>query len=168
MSETHIPTPIQNEEEASDPLDLFADILEEQKVGFEREEGSISLSHQGDLDLYAANIMWCPDSELLHLCCGYALAPTGQALLELRDLVRLVNQRLWVGHVDFFENDMMLFFRNGLDLDGSLLTREQAGNFLQEAINVCDQYRLAFKAVIQGCTAMQALERVVSEDIGHA
>ena len=169
MSETHIPTPISNDEDASDPLDLFADILEEQKTAFEREgDGSITFSHQGDLGLYAVNVMWCPDSDLLHVCCGYELTPTGQALLELRELVRLVNQRIWIGHIDFFEDDSMLFFRSGIDLDGSLLTREQTGNFLQEGINVCDQYRLSFKAVIQGCTALQALERVVSEDIGHA
>jgi hypothetical protein len=58
------------------------------------------------------------DLESLHIACAFDLKVPEQRRSEIKQLIALVNEQLWIGHFDLWRNEGVVLFRNSHLLSG--------------------------------------------------
>ena len=89
---------------------------------------------------------------------------------EVKQLIALVNEQLWIGHFDIWNHEGVILFRNSHLLTGGAdVTPQQCEALLRSATDSCDLYYQAFQFVVwAGKSAAEALESVLFETVGEA
>ena len=89
---------------------------------------------------------------------------------EVLSLLALVNERLWIGHFDAWEQDQGLIYRNGAVLPaGQSLDASQAEILMRGAMDAFEKFYPAFNYVVWGGkTAQEAIDACILETVGSA
>ena len=89
---------------------------------------------------------------------------------EVKALIALVNEQLWIGHFDIWNHEGVILFRNShLLTGGAEVSPQQCEALLRSATESCDLYYQAFQFVVwAGKPAAEALESVLFETVGEA
>ncbi len=89
---------------------------------------------------------------------------------EVRILIGLINEQMWIGHFDMWSNEGVVIFRNShLLTGGAAVSPNQCEALLRSATDACDQYYQAFQFVVwAGKSAGEALSQVMFETVGEA
>ena len=108
--------------------------------------------------------------EALHLACAFELKPPERARTEVQQLASIVNEQLWVGHFDFWNQDGLVMYRHALVLAGGVeASGRQCEALLSTALDSCERYYPAFQFVVwAGKSAREALDAAMFETAGHA
>lgn len=159
-----------NFERGTNPVDMVEDIATIHDWAFERStEDELSLSVNGTWSDYHISLNWRDDVEALHLACAIDLKVPDTRMDEIYRLMASINEQLWVGHFDLWNQEGLLLFRHGLLLNGAEPTKTQCEALLQAALENCERYFQAFQFVIwAGKTASDALSVVMFETEGRA
>lgn len=93
-----------------DPLDLVETILNEEALDYERTpDGDICFSLSGGWQSYDMWFSWNQGGECLQLCAGLGAQDldtlSNARLMSLYELLALVNQRVWFGHFELYQED---------------------------------------------------------------
>ncbi len=113
---------------------------------------------------------WMEEIESLHVAVAFDLKVPEPRRPEVRRLVALINEQLWIGHFDMWSGEGVIVFRNSHLLTGGAdVSPLQCQALLRSATDACDRYFQAFQFVIwAGKAAKDALSDVLFETVGEA
>ena len=153
------------------PVDIIEHIASINDWNFERQDADeISISVRGNWANYHVSFNWMEDLESLHIASAFDLKVPDPRRNEVKQLIALVNEQLWIGHFDMWNHEGVVLFRNShLLTGGAEVTPQQCEALLRSATDSCDLYYQAFQFVIwAGRSAADALSEVMFETVGEA
>lgn len=153
------------------PVDIIEQIAGINDWSFEREDtDEISISVRGGWSDYHVSFNWMEDLESLHIAAAFDLKVPDPRRPEVRQLINLINEQLWIGHFDMWNHEGVILFRNSHLLSGGAeVSPQQCEALLRSATESCDLYYQAFQFVVwAGKSASEALSSVMFETVGEA
>jgi len=147
----------------NDPLSVVETLAQNNDWPFERDDqDEISIVAAGKWTEYQVSFTWLPETNVLHLACSFELKVVPHRLTQIKELISLINQKLWVGHFDMWPEKGLVLFRHGLLFPGELRpTSEQCAQLLQTAVDDCETHYPAFNYVLwAGKSAKESLDAV--------
>ncbi|MBN8938761.1 MAG: YbjN domain-containing protein [Rhizobiales bacterium] len=153
------------------PVDLVENLAALNDWSFDRSaDDEITLSVAGRWGDYHASFTWMDDIESLHLACAFDLKVPDRRRAEVKELIQLANEQLWLGHFDLWPQEGVVMFRHGLLLAGGAeASGRQCEAQLDAAIEACDRYYQAFQFVVwAGKSARDAMDSALFETVGEA
>lgn len=156
---------------AQHPVDMIENIASINDWTFERQDADeISISVRGGWGDYHVSFNWMEELESLHVACAFDLKVPEVRRAEVKHLVALVNEQMWVGHFDLWGGEGVVLFRHSHLLSGGAeVSPTQCSALMQAATDACDLYYQAFQFVIwAGKSAEDALDAVMFETVGEA
>jgi hypothetical protein len=153
------------------PVDVVERLAGINGWAFERAaENELTISVDGRWTAYHAAFTWMDDIEALHLACAFDLRVPEPRRGEILALIGQVNEQLWLGHFDLWNQDGVVMFRHALLLAGGVeASGRQCEVLLDAALDACERYYQAFQFVVwAGKTAREAMDAVMFETSGEA
>ena len=153
------------------PVDIIEHIAASSDWSFERQDADeISISVKGGWSDYHVSFNWMEEMESLHLACAFDLKVPEARRGEIKQLISLINEQLWIGHFDIWSKEGVVLFRNSHLLSGGAeVSPQQCEALLSSATESCDLYYQAFQFVVwAGKSAADALAEVMFETVGQA
>jgi len=153
------------------PVDIIEHIASINDWTFERQDADeISISVRGGWSDYHVSFNWMEDIESLHIACAFDLKVPEARKGEVRQLIALANEQMWIGHFDVWSREGVVLFRHSHLLSGGAdVSPQQCEALLRTATDSCDLYYQAFQFVIwAGKSARDALSAVMFETVGEA
>jgi hypothetical protein len=91
-------------------------------------------------------------------------------LAEVRQLVALINEQMWIGHFDVWQHNGVVMFRHALVLAGGVSASDrQCEAVLGSALDSCERYFPAFQYVVwAGKSARESMDAALFETAGEA
>ena len=125
---------------------------------------------EGSKIRYEIAITWMKDIEVMHIACAFDCKVPLRRQVELRSLIALINERLWVGHFDLWAVEGTVMLRSGQVLaGGATLSGKQCEMLIAQVLDICERYYDAFQFVVWGGkSAKEALEAAMFETKGEA
>jgi hypothetical protein len=129
------------------PLDTVERLAIREDWTFERDGADeIALKVEGQKSDYDVAFTWLGDLEALHFACSFPLHVTEPRLAPIMQLVRKLNEQLWIGHFDYWPKENVVVFRHAMLLPGgSLPSPSQCTMLLQHGTEACERYFDAFE-----------------------
>lgn len=158
------------QERTSHPVDIVEHLAAINDWTFERSaDDEINISVGGGWTDYHVSFTWHDELESLHLSCLFEIRSPSARRAEMYRLVAMINERLWIGHFDLW-NEGALIYRHGLLLSGGASPlAEQCEALLRVALESCERYYQAFQLVSwAGRSADDALTATLFETVGEA
>ena len=159
------------QERLSNPVDVIEQIAALNDWSFERAgDDEITISVAGGWSDYHVSFSWMEENEAIHLACAFDLKVPDARKLEVMRLLSAVNEQLWIGHFDLWNQEGVVMYRQALLLSGGAEPNSsQVERLLLAAIEACERYFQAFQFVVwAGKNAAEALEGVLFETVGEA
>jgi hypothetical protein len=153
------------------PVDLVEQIAAINDWSFERQDADeISISVRGSWSDYHVSFNWMEDLESLHIASAFDLKVPEARRTQVKQLISLINEQLWIGHFDIWAHEDVILFRNShLLTGGAEVSPQQCEALLRSATESCDLYYQAFQFVVwAGKSASEALAGVMFETVGEA
>lgn len=153
------------------PVDIIEHIAAINDWSFERDDADeISISMRGAWSDYHLSFTWMEHMESLHLASAFDLKVPEARKSEVRQLLNLINEQLWIGHFDIWAREGVVLFRHShLMSGGADVSPQQCEALLRTASDACDHYYQAFQFVVwAGKSAEEALNFVMFETVGEA
>ena len=160
-----------SEDPGLNPLDVVERLAAVNDWSFERaSEDEINILINGRWTDYQVSFTWMGQLEALHLACAFDLKVPDRRRNEVQHLIAQMNEQMWVGHFDLWQNDGMVMFRHALVLTGGVeASGEQCRSVLTTALEACERYFPAFQFVLwAGKPAREALDAAMFETSGEA
>lgn len=161
---------VQSEE--IDPMELVESCLAVAGWDFQRDEDDgtlqcIASSRWGDMGgMFAART----EPPALHFSITLDVKPTEARRPQISELVMMANERLWLGHFDYWTDDGIVIYRHALPMLDRL--EPEAGEVravLAAGLDAINMFVPAFNFVIwAGKTPQEALEAALFETAGEA
>ena len=153
------------------PVDIIEHIASINDWNFERQDADeISISVRGNWADYHVSFNWMEDLESLHIAAAFDLKVPDTRRTEVKQLISLINEQLWIGHFDMWNHEGVVLFRNShLLTGGAEVSAAQCEALLRSATDSCDLYYQAFQFVIwAGKVASEELSQVMFETVCEA
>ena len=134
------------------PVDIIEHIAAINDWSFERQDADeISISVKGGWSDYHVSFNWMEDLESLHIASAFDLRVPDARRAEVKLLISLINEQLWIGHFDLWSSNGMLLFRHGSLLPpNGLLGVDQAQTIIDVALDECERFYPVFQFIIWG------------------
>src|SRR5262249_5041679 len=153
------------------PLEMVEHIATANEWSFERAAADeITILIRGRWTDYQISFTWMDEIEALHLACAFELKPPARSRVEVQQLAAMINEQLWIGHFDFWNQDGLVMYRHALVLAGGVeVSSQQCQALLSNALDACERYFPAFQFVVwAGKSAREALDATMFEVAGQA
>ena len=153
------------------PVDVVEGLASRHDWPFARaSEDEVTIVTEGHWADYQLSFTWMSEIEALHLACTFNLRVPDRRRTELIELVAMINERLLVGHFDYWSNAGLVMFRHALVLTGGIAASDaQCEALLAAALDACERYYQAFQFVAwAGKSAQAAMEATMFETAGQA
>jgi len=158
-------------DQRDNPLDAVEQMATDHSWPFERAgEDEIVLVVDGRCTNYQISFTWMHEIEALHLACAFDMKVPEMRLSDVRQLIALINEDLWIGHFDVWTQSGMIMFRYALILaDGIGASVRQCEAMLGAALDPSERYFPAFQFVVwAGKSAREAMDSAMLETSGRA
>lgn len=158
-------------ERIDNPVDAIELIAAQNDWSFERsDDNEIAISIAGTSADYHVAVSWLSEIEALHVACAFDVKVTASRKPEVIRLLAMVNEQMWIGHFDIWQDENLVMYRNTLLLTGQAEpTSEQMEALIDTAVDACERHRLAFEFVVRGGRpAKEALDHALMETVGEA
>jgi hypothetical protein len=153
-----------------DPLDVVEHVLTAENLQFDRtEDGDLAFTLAGDWKDYELWFAWRPEADCLQICLSIDQQVTAEQRASAYELVSIVNQRLWLGHFEVWD-DGEIIFRNAMALmTGERPTLAQAAAMIDIAVEAADRFYPAFDFLVAGGKSpADAIAACMFETVGEA
>ncbi|WP_336279569.1 YbjN domain-containing protein [Bartonella sp. CB175] len=153
------------------PVDCIEQIAHKYDWSFERNaEDEINVRVKGTCTSYRLAFSWMEEQEALHLACAFDLFIENARTAEMHRLLLAINEKLLLGHFDYWQGDSSVIYRQGLLLAGGVHpSHTQVETLLIYSLKVCESYYAAFQMVAwTGESAYKALQYSLFETAGNA
>ena len=153
------------------PIDVIEEVAHANDWVFERAgDDEVAIGVTGKWTEYNIAFSWLADHEALHLSCAWEVKVGESRYNELTRLLAVINERMLLGHFDFWQTEGIIMFRQSLILTGGIEPTDRLIEaLLKSATDSCENYFQAFQYVIwSGLPAREALDTVLFETVGTA
>ena len=152
------------------PVDLIEQVAHSNDWAHERQsDDELTMVVQGSWSDYHVSFNWRGDLETLHIACAFECTIPENRMNEVYRLVARINEQLWIGHFDIWEQERLIMFRQGLLLNEAIATRAQCDALTRAALDACERYYQAFQFVVwAGKRTRDALASAMFETEGRA
>jgi hypothetical protein len=118
----------------------------------------------------AGMFIWREEPASIHFSLTFDVRSPHARVMVVSDLLRRVNERLWLGHFDYWADEGVVAFRHTLPmLDRAAPDPGEVASVLAAALDACDQFLPAFNFVVwAGKSPEEAINAVVFETVGEA
>jgi hypothetical protein len=159
-----------SQDHASNPLEVVEHLAAGNNWPFERAgEDEVAIIVTSRWTNYQVSFTWMSEIEALHLACAFDMRVTELRLNEVQHLISLINEQLWIGHFDIWQQNGVVMFRHALVLAGVNASGRQCEAVLGAALDACERYFPAFQFVVwAGKSAREAMETAMFETSGEA
>ena len=162
---------LQADPDVAHPVDAIETIAGVNDWEYERDSADeIVITTRGAHTTYTVAFTWLDEISSLHVSCTFELGVPGHRHTEVTRLLRRINEQLWLGHFDMWEDDKVILYRHSHVLGATdELSHDVAQMLLQSALSNCDMYYQAFHFVVwAGQSAEQAMQATMFETVGEA
>lgn len=164
-------TAMRLEAAAADPIDVIENLAQASDLEAQRvDDTEVHLCLSGswrDISLWFA---WREEAQVLQVGAPLEIKVPEQRRSEVFKLLALINERLWLGHFDFWGEDGEIVYRNGAVLcEGQGMAPSQAEILLRGAMEAFERFYPAFNFVVWGGkSAEEAVAASILEPVGNA
>jgi hypothetical protein len=132
---------------AEHPLDTVERLAIGQDWSYDRDgKDEIEITVEGAKSDYAVTFTWLGDLEAVHFACSFPLHVPEARLKYIMQLVRKLNESLWIGHFDYWPKENIVVFRHAMLLPGGTApSTSQCTVLLQHGTEACERYFDAFE-----------------------
>jgi hypothetical protein len=153
------------------PLDLVEEISASNDWSYDRAASDeLLVEISGRWCDYSMLFAWQDQVGVIQFCsaCELRVPPTRRSAVY--ELLAMINERLWVGHVGVSVDDNVLTFRHAVLLRGTRgATVEQLEDLVEIAVTELDRFYPAFQFVVWGGkTAGDAVTAAMLDPVGEA
>jgi hypothetical protein len=154
----------------TNPIDLVEQVASGHEWPCERTaDDELTLTVAGNWTDYHVSLNWRGDLETLHIACAFDFKVPERRLNEIYRLLAQINEQLWIGHFDLWPQEGLIMFRQGLLLNGSVLSTQQCEALLKAALEACERYYQSFQFVVwAGRPSREALASTMFDTEGQA
>lgn len=155
----------------ANPLDMAEKILDERDWVYDRpEQQELYADFAGAWCNYRIMLNWHEAFGALTFSCAMDTRIPPKILPKIYPLLVKINQKLWLGHFDFAEEENCVEFRYSMLLKGvGGVSLQQVEDLLDIAVTECERFYPAFQSVIWGDkSADDVLDMVLLETQGEA
>ena len=122
-------------DEPVNPIDIMELIVDLKDWRCDRLGDELNISLEGSWCAYHISLHWNSSVEALHLACAFDTSLPEPRLDEIRKLIGLINERLWLGHFDIWSAEKAVVFRHAHLLSvGLCVSQAQAEALLKAGI----------------------------------
>ena len=137
---------------ADSPLDVVEQVVSANDWTFERrsdEEMAVQVpGHWCDYSLFFS---WSDMTNAVHVTCAFDMRVPVPRRRDVRELLALINEKMWLGHFGVWEDEGLPMFCHFLPLRGALgPSPEQMEDVVDTAVVECERFYPAFQYVIWG------------------
>ncbi len=160
-----------NQIDGLDPLELIESVLEEGGWPCERdEEGTLQVVAETRWGDMGALFAFRPEPAAVHFSLTLDVKASAGRRAAIAELVMLTNERLWLGHFDFWQDEGIIIFRYTFPMDGrDELSDGEVRAVLSAAVSAADRFMPAFNFLVwAGKSPREAIEAVMFETAGEA
>lgn len=153
------------------PLDMIEQIVEVNEWTFDRRnEQEMAAQAPGRWCDYSLYFSWNEELGAMHFTCAFDMRVPDNKRRVVRELLGLVNEKLWLGHFGLWLEEGLPMFRHALPLRGVKgPSAEQIGDLLDTALVECERFYPAFQYVIWGGKAPEdAIAAALVDTVGEA
>ncbi len=153
------------------PIDTVENLARDFHWVFDRvNQDEINIHIVGEWCKYNLTVHWNAQIDGLHLGIAFDFKSPADRVAEMQKLILLINEQLWLGHFEFWENSNILMFRYGTLLaDGQGFNNLQCHTIINHSIETCEQYYAAYQFTLwAGKPAEQALMACLLDITGSA
>ena len=156
----------------AEALDVVEDMLEASGWQHEREDDDDAIqcicpTRWGDMGaLFALR----QDPSAIHFSVTLDVKPQPSKRALIAELVMLCNERLWLGHFDYWAEEGVIIFRHALPmLDRDVPSVGEIRSLMAAAVDSCERFVPAFNFLIwAGKSPREAIDAVMFETLGEA
>lgn len=156
----------------TDAMDVVESCLAVAGWDFQRDEGDetlqcIAATRWGDMGgMFASR----HEPPALHFSITLDVKPTNSRRSQIAELVMMANERLWLGHFDYWADEGVIIYRHALPmLDRSEPGTGEVRAVMAAGIDAVNMFVPAFNFVIwAGKSPSEALEAAMFETAGEA
>jgi len=155
------------------PLDLAEDMAASNDWIYEREnQHELILAVEGQYCDLQVRLFWRADFATLQTAVLMDTRVNDRKLPEIYETVSLVNERMWLGHFEYWLNEQALIFRHASlanDPMTGVIGADHIATLVETAINECDRFYPVFQFVLWGGKSpADAIEATMLECVGEA
>ncbi|GAB5389367.1 MAG: YbjN domain-containing protein [Alphaproteobacteria bacterium] len=154
-----------------DPIDDLVDIAEAEGWPVERiNDCELRVQIKAGWGVYEVSLIWFEAVNCLAMAAAMDVDLTRADDPTISELLRGINERMWIGHFDLFAEQARPVFRNSLLLAGTEgATTAQLNAFIDHGIEESERMYPAFVGVAhRGVTVESALSHAMLETVGEA
>jgi hypothetical protein len=153
-----------------DPLDVVEHVLTAENLQFDRtEDGDLAFTLAGDWKDYELWFAWRPEADCLQLCLSIDQNVTSEQRPAAHELIAVVNQRLWLGHFEVWDDGEIIFRHAMALMTGERPTLAQAAAMIDIAVEAADRFYPAFDFLVRGSRSpADAIAACMFETVGEA
>lgn len=154
-----------------DPLEVVEDVLEESGWPAERdEEGTLQVVAETRWGDMGALFAYRPEPAAVHYTLTLDVKPQEAKRAAIAELVMLANERLWLGHFDFWADDGVIIFRYTFPMEGrDELSDGEVRAVMAASVSAADRFMPAFNFLVwAGKSPREAIDAVMFETHGEA
>src|SRR5947209_3771635 len=105
----------------ADPLEVVERLATTHAWSFERaNDEELIILVRGRWSDQQVSFIWIYELEALHLACAFEFRVPPHCRPEVVRLISLINERMWVGHFDFWVQENLVMYRHALVLPGGV------------------------------------------------
>ena len=163
--------PPETEAPSGNPLDLVEQVAIANEWSFQRQnDDELAAEISGHWCQYRMWFCWHPDLGVMHLSCALEMKVPANKRAQIYTLLALANEKLWLGHFDYWSDDGVAVFRHTIPmLDRIAPDPGEVAAILGAALDAADQFLPAFNFVVwAGKSPEEAVNAVVFETHGEA
>lgn len=155
----------------ADPLDIVEVVLEALGWPSDRDdEGTLQVVAETRWGDMGALFAYRPEPSAIHFSLTLDVKAMAAKRSAIAELVMLANERLWIGHFDFWAEDGVIIYRYTFPMEGrDEVTQGEVRAVLAAAVSAADRFMPAFNFLVwAGKSPREAMEAVMFETHGEA
>ncbi|KCZ49477.1 type III secretion system chaperone family protein [Hyphomonas pacifica] len=156
---------------AADPLDRVEEALEIAGWQHERdEEGTIQAVAETRWGDMGALFAFRPEPAAIHFSVTLDIKPVAAKRAQLSELIIMANERLWLGHFDYWADEGVVIFRYTFPMtDRDEVSLGEIRSAVAASVSAVDRFVPAFNFLIwAGKSPRESIDAVMFETHGEA
>lgn len=155
----------------ANPLDLLEEIVGFNDWAFQRASAEELFAEvPGRWCNYRLFFYWQEEASALQFHCQFDMKVPANRYHDVCELMAIINERMWLGHIDVDRDEMMPMFRHTTLLRGAQgASVEQMEDLMDIAITECERFYPAFQFCIWGGhSAAASVEAAILDTVAEA
>lgn len=153
------------------PLDLLEELVSANDWACDRtSDVELAIQLHGYWVDYHVWSVWNETLQAIYFACHFECRIPASKRTQVQELVTLFNEKLWLGHFDFSQDEATVFFRHTVPLRGTRgASVEQLEDLVDTAVTECERFYPALQLLVWGGqSSAQALAVAMMDTVGEA